>query len=142
MALQTVNWFSTALLSCAAKCEASPPPVVLCIANGLVLPQVCPQSAETYVGNFIEATVTRVLQQVSAVCGKQFRYTFEYDDVQLLDPSTLLTCEDVLGAFCRGCLSDYIDVKAGAASYIRIDPSGDVFFVNQYGCEYFITNNP
>ena len=97
MALVQVQWTSRNRLSCSG-CEGAE--IILCIGPGLI----DPGSYAQY--DFVEATIVSVTSE-----GGIFTYTVEYDDSVLLG-ITLLAPSDILGAFCKGCMTDWIEARA------------------------------
>lgn len=100
MAIKQIIWNSTTLLPC--MCEANAR-VMLCITEEL--------SASAPLG-FIEATL-------ASSCRSSYKnkiaYTFVYDDAQIAEGETL-TASDITGAFCRDCLTDWVEAVVAATS--------------------------
>lgn len=99
MALRQVEWSSGNRLSCSGCANA---PIILCLAPGLVNPATCQGAAQSF--DFLDATIV----SVSNLGGGIFRYTVEYDDANLVGV-TLLIEADILGAFCKNCMSDWVE---------------------------------
>lgn len=101
MALKTVKWSTNQPLPCG---DCVPANVILCVKTEL-LDQTGFEDLDIVKKTLI-ATVTES-SKTSALC-PTYKYTFEYDDSQLADLETPLTCSDILGAFCKGCLVSWV----------------------------------
>lgn len=110
MALRQVGWASRNRLQCSG-CENAP--IILCITPGLVDPDPCSQF------DYLDATI------VSVTCSAGIHtYLVEYDDADLLDPVTLLTEGDILGAFCKDCHTDWVEALIACAIEAIPPPPG------------------
>lgn len=138
MSLRPVTWTSRTLLPCHGEEDAS---VILCIAVDNAALRDCPGlSTDDFVFNFIEATLQDFCVQKSKI-RTLYQYTFLYDDEQLIAGQTVGSAE-ILGAFCDGCLSDWIESIAGEGVYLDTTEEGDIIFVSRYKCEYIIPLPP
>lgn len=104
---KSVVWNSCGRLACAS---AQSPDVVLCLTPGLIAPISCADDTE-YSPSTIDAVLQKVWKDGSACGSGNFRYLFTYDESLLTDPTTTLTTAQVLGAFCKGCMTDWIEDK-------------------------------
>lgn len=95
MSFKTVQWTSVVRLECA---ECVPANVIICLDSSII------ESGFST----IDATLSNV-EIVKDVCGGGIiKYTFMYDDTQIVNQQRLV-CSDILGVACRGCLTTYAD---------------------------------
>lgn len=109
MATKTVSWTSFGRLSCSG---CTPADVILCTT-------------------FNDATVPAQLissQRLSTGCGGgYFQYTFSYDTADLPEGVTGLTCANITNAFCKGCLTTWVDNQiAEAIANLDIDVTAEI----------------
>ncbi len=135
MATKYIQYCSRTRLSCSLVTDA---PVVLCIEDSAILaPTACPLPAtEDYVGTFVAATICQAYTNVEGCGQAAWYYTFAYSDAVLADVNTPLVSGDITGVFCRDCLTDYLDYKAGSEVYVRTEEDDSQTLVSQHGCEY------
>lgn len=97
MAFKNVEWTSFTRLSCAG---CAPADVILCTT---FTPSTVPAQMISF-------------QQFNNGCGQKFyRYVFSYDTEKLPAGVTGLTCANITGAFCKGCLTTWVEeLLAGA----------------------------
>lgn len=137
MALQTVVYTATTRLDCAGCREV---PIILCIDSALVAQGECPITLEDtdFVYNTIAATLlqTREFKKCGVL---YYQYTIAYDDTALVPPN-LLTCTDILGIVCEGCLTTFIRDTAGQEVRIEVI-EGTYTLITQHGCEYPIVTS-
>jgi len=132
MATQTVVYTAQDKLSCAG-CQ--PAEVILCVDPTLVAPKNCNllQTQTTYPFSTIPGQLVQTREFVK--CGQKFfEYTFAYDDADLIPPN-LLTCQDISGVICEGCLTTFIKDIAGNEVFIQTGQNGQEL-VTQHGCIY------
>lgn len=99
MAEKCINFYTNTPIDCPS---CFPTDAILCLPTELVL-----SGKKT-----IEAVLINSLQQASNCNGAFYKYTFTYDD-ELLVADTVLRSEDILGAFCKNCLTDWIEDLIG-----------------------------
>ncbi len=105
--------------------------VVLCVSSALMADGTAFADARIA---FAESATTN--------CGRiQYRYAFVYDESILDDPDRVLEEADITGVFCRSCLTDYIDSKAGVLVPVAKGPAGSrpVPLAAEIGRMYFDT---
>lgn len=107
MATRTVEWSSANKLACS---QCLPADVILCIR-----PELLPQPLDYYEFTTLEASLTIVTAGRSCDCLGQYRYTFEYDDADLVEGSELI-CSDITGAICMGCMTAWVLDQLALAS--------------------------
>lgn len=134
MAMREVKWTSKTFLSCA---HCSPPAdVVLSVTPAIIAPGICFEQAdtdETFAYSTIDAKLTKTCRTNSLT--PSWDYTFLYDDAQLISGEYLVAA-DVLGAFCKGTLSEWVEDRVGNEVHIRQEEDGSFVLVSQHGCEY------
>lgn len=97
MAIKTVEWTSFTRLSCAG---CAPSDVFICTSFDVVIP-----------GQMIS------FQQFNNGCGQKFyRYTFTYDTADLPEGVTGITCANITGVFCQGCLTTWVEQEIAGAT--------------------------
>lgn len=97
MAIKTVEWTSFTRLSCAG---CAPADVFICTTFDVVIP-----------GQMIS------FQQFNNGCGQKFyRYTFTYDTDDLPEGVTGITCANITGVFCQGCLTQWVEQEIAEAT--------------------------
>lgn len=134
--MQSVLWTTCQRLSCSG---ATSPTVVLCLADtGIVIDPFCPDSEtrETFPYTTIEATLVKSWRDGSCGCNPQFRYLFQYDEADLVDPDTLLVTADITGVFCKGCLTTWVEEKVGNEITLVDNNDGTLTLTTQHGCTY------
>lgn len=134
MSLLTVDYKSYSKLSCAGCLPAE---VVLCLPKELVGSQnICVADAPApYEFSYINAQLISYMQLLDTCHKVYYRYVFSYDDTQLVS-STVLTCADIEGVFCKGCLTQWIEDKVGNEVQVEVSELGTVTITTQHGCEY------
>lgn len=93
--MKTVDYTASSLLSC-AKCNGT---VVLCVSDTLTADGM----------PFLEATVASTTEMWDTCGNLRYLYGFTYDAADLADPTYSLVSTDIDGAFCKGCLTTYIE---------------------------------
>lgn len=139
MTIKTVEWCSFCRLPCIGATDRT---VVLCLASSdLVAPIACPSPAtEEYTYSFIEATLCQGYTLDKANCGvAQWHYTFQYDTAELANGVTALTTSDITAAFCKDCLTSWVEQIVGDEVHVITDAeTGDQTLITQHGCQYDI----
>lgn len=127
-----VRWTSRTLLSCVCDKNA---PVILCVDPDKVAPKVCPEIAEEQPFEYgtIFATLRSYCKNNDA-----WIYYFHYDSDQLQEGETLLSA-DIFGALCQGCLTEWVEDRAGNEMYLEETEQGFSLF-SPHGCEYPISS--
>lgn len=95
MATQTVTYTTRSILNCE---NCLPADIFLCVPLSII--EDPPEGLTT---GILDATLTAV-----SIRGGYRTYTIEYDDSTLVE-GVLLTQEMILGAVCKGCLTNYIN---------------------------------
>ena len=133
MTTRTVTYCSSSKLACSNNLPAE---VILCLDASLVAPHACMggdfEGDQTYAYRHIEASLTDVCRTSSCETGKVYKYTFEYDDVQLEEYTELLP-EDIEGVVCKGCFTKYVEDLVGEEISVSED-AGEVTITSQHGC--------
>lgn len=137
MTTKTVTQCTTQCIPC-DRCF--PTDVILCVPNVLTAPHTClpdPSDEDQITAySYIEATLINA-ENIGVTCGaKSKRYTFEYDDAQLLDPNTDLMGSEISGVICKNCLTTWVEDFVGNDSYVYVNGSGSTIFVSNHGCEF------
>lgn len=94
MPTKQVTWQSKTRLSCAGCLPAD---IVLCVP---------PELVEDTPHTTINASLT-VVTPVYSKCDTTWKYVATYDDAQLIDGANLLGSQ-ITGAFCKGCLTQWV----------------------------------
>lgn len=101
MTTKTVTWCSTEILTCTGK---SGPGVFICLKDAALI------NGGFVVGDnecaFLDGFICGVF--INQNCPNIYTYTFSYDDTQLTDPLRLILTSDIDGAFCKGCLTNWV----------------------------------
>lgn len=103
---KAVTWSSCSRLACAS---AQSPDVVLCVTDPTLLAPITCEDETTYQPTTLDAVLTKVYKDTNACGTGTFRYIFSYDEAQLLDPTVALTSAQIDGAFCKGCLTTWVE---------------------------------
>jgi len=136
VATRSVTYCSGNRLSCTGCLPAN---VILCLdSDELLAPITCPETdVDTpFLFNIIEASLISFSKSSGSCSTSIYKYIFEYDDVLLLDPSQPLTSADIIGVFCKGCITNWVEQKIGNESYFRDNGDGTITFISPHGCEY------
>lgn len=97
--IRSVEWSSGSLLSCAGCLPAD---VVLCVNPGLL-----PQPLDYYEFTTIDASLVSIAKSTTCGCEATYRYTFEFDDLDLIAPTELIA-SDITGVFCKSCFTQWV----------------------------------
>lgn len=75
---------------------------------------------------FLSGTLTNI-QKLASSCGTcVYKYTLEYDDADLIDPTTPLTPPEVSNLFCKDCLTTWIEELTAGASCIEVSDTSSL----------------
>jgi len=135
--MKSVLWSSCSKLSCASS---SSPSVILCLSDtGLVQSPACPdETPESFAFTTIEATLTKFWRDNNGSCNASYRYLFQYDENDLVDPETPLTTAQIVGAFCKGCFTTWIEEAVGDEVTLVNNGDDTYTLTSQHGCQYTI----
>lgn len=136
MATKTVVYTSSSRLSCWSLTN---PGVILCLSDSsLIAPQECLGGGGDVPFDFttIEATLTRSYKSGGCCNNPSYTYVFSYDDAQLADPETALLASQIVGVFCEGCLTTWIEEKVGNEVVLLDNGDGTLTLTTQHGCSY------
>lgn len=103
--MKTVVFSQTGYLSCSCDAENV---VVLCLTDASL---VATPGLST-----IEGHILKVWKTTTPSCGRvcvTYNYAVEYDEAQLADPDTALTSAEIQGAFCKNCLTTWVEEQIG-----------------------------
>lgn len=133
MATKYVNWCSFTRLPCIGACVQD---VILCLQDSALVAQPDPACGEGI--TTIEATICQAYT-LSGQCGPQrWNYTFSFDDEQLAAPEVPLGDADVIGAFCKDCLTTWVEeqisCKADPSTLCILDSQTIDFAITEAGC--------
>ncbi len=122
MATKTVTWCTSEKLACIGM-----------QAKGVF---VCLQDAALINGGFVDGEIQCGFLDAlicgiftNSNCPTVYTYTFSYDDTQLADPLRLILSTDIVGAFCKDCMTDWVTCQIApicVADSITIDFSIDL----------------
>jgi len=135
MAELVVEYVSSSRLSCSG---CTPADVVLCVPSALVAPLVCPDAISNapYAFRHIEAKLISVIRLTNRSCGTFFKYIFSYNSDSLVTGQEL-TCDDISGVFCKGCMTSWVEDLVG--NEVTVSELNNVItFTSQHGCETVI----
>src|SRR3989304_9083080 len=109
MATQGVIWQTECCLPC-IDCENAE--IILCVPALKVASRNCPeqQTVQPFSYSFIEAQICSIRKIKS--CPLKYKYILKYDDSQLVQ-GEIIKSEDVLGAFCEGCFTQWVKELVG-----------------------------
>lgn len=129
--LRSVKWTSSICLPCIGCPNAE---VVLCVTPEKIAKRACPEQVDYQSFNYgaIDAFLSNTCP---SRCGDRRTYTFIYDLSQLAFEE-VLTAADIEGAFCKGCISQWVEDLVGNEPYVRDDGDDNLTFVSPHGCEY------
>ena len=100
MSFKTLIWTSSTRLSCVGCLPAD---IVICVPNTFIA-----HPDTTYQAGFINATLVTALVKKNN-CGQTFyQYAANYDDAQVVIGANL-TATDILGTFCKGCMTSWVE---------------------------------
>lgn len=133
--MRSVLWTTCQRLSCS---NAETPTVVICLNDtGVILSPDCLNGTpESFEYTTIEATLTKSWRDGSVGCNPLYRYLFQYDETNLVDPTTLLVTADIAGVFCKGCFTTWIEEKVGNEITLVDNENGTLTLTTQHGCTY------
>lgn len=97
--IRTVEWSSGELLTCAGCLPAD---VILCVT-----PALLPQVLDYYEFSTIDATLILVGKTSTCGCNISYKYTFEYDEDDLIAPTPLIA-SDITGVMCKNCFTTWV----------------------------------
>lgn len=146
MSFRTIEWTSYQRLSCSG---CTPADVIICLTDpdegdpDKITSRDCPLegappevTAETvFDWHHIEGQLVNVTTIRNKCGGSFYRYVIAYDDVQLVT-GTNLTAADIANVVCKGCLTTYIEDKAGNDVKVEEVTPGTFTLTNQHGCQY------
>jgi hypothetical protein len=141
MATKLVDLVTSGVLDCAGCSTAD---VILCISPiELIAQKDCAGEGVAPEVDFPWHTIEAKLINYSLVgsaCGtNNYKYTFSYDDAQLVEGSVLIP-SNIRGVVCRGCETTYIDDKVGYdVTLSLVEPEegpAQIRLVNQHGCVF------
>lgn len=99
---QLITWRSATKLSCAG---CAPSDVIICVPQAFVAHPDTEFQPSFITGRLVSSVVVR------GTCNNvSYKYAIAYDDAQITDGYTL-TCQDITGVFCEGCLSQWVEDK-------------------------------
>lgn len=93
--MRSVAYSSNSLLEC-APCNGE---VILCLVDGLTLAG----------SPFLTARIATTDRVYDCIGGTSYIYGLTYDEALLIESYPQLTEADITGAFCKGCLTDWLD---------------------------------
>lgn len=128
MTTRTVTWCSSELLPCIGLESAG---AILCINPADILADGFTKEG-TECG-FLDALICGLFTKSS--CPASYTYTFSYDDEVLADPARLVLSSDITGAFCKGCLTDWVFCNSGGGGEVCVEDSDSIDFeLTETGC--------
>lgn len=135
--MKSVLWSTCQRLSCS---NSPSPTVIICLTDtGIVKPPNCiDDTPETVEPTTIEATLTKSWRDGLSGCNPVYRYLFQYDETNLIDPVTPLTTAEISGVFCKGCLTSWIEEEVGNEITLINNNDGTYTLTSQHGCQYTI----
>ena len=97
---QLITWRSNTKLSCAG---CAPSDVIICVPQAFVAHPDTEFQPSFITGRLVSSVVTR------GTCNNvSYKYAIAYDDAQITT-GYILTCQDITGVFCEGCLSQWVE---------------------------------
>lgn len=127
MGFQTVTWTSRTRLSCAGCAPAN---VILSVTESKVAEPACPAgflsppTNQTVQRSYVYAQLMATTPFRDSCSGTYFKYSFTYDDSQLISGASLLS-SDINGAICEGALTDWVkDLVGNEILFENISASG------------------
>lgn len=125
MATKTVTWCTSEKLACIGM-----------QAKGVF---VCLQDAALINGGFVDGEIQCGFLDAlicgiftNSNCPTIYTYTFSYDDTQLADPLRLILSTDIVGAFCKDCMTDWVTCQI--APVCVVDSITIDFSIDLSGC--------
>ncbi len=137
MAIRVVEYYASSRLSCLG---CTPADVILCVDRDLVKGQtVCEnETLAPFKYGYIEAQLLNYIKLADRHKGVIYKYSFGYDDSQLIVAMDL-TCDNINGVFCKGCLVSWVEDKVGNEISLATDgTTGVITLTTQHGCTYDI----
>lgn len=136
--MKSVLWSTCQRLSCS---NAESPSVIICLTDtGIVKPPTClDDTPETVEPTTIEATLTKSWRDNSCGCSPGYRYLLQYDENDLVDPTTPLTTAQISSVFCQGCLTSWVEEKVGNEVTLVDNGDGTITLTSQHGCQYMVS---
>ncbi len=125
---KSVLWSSCSRLSCSS---AETPDIVLCLIDTSLL------ANSDCVRSTLDAVLTKNWKDCNPCGTVTYRYLFSYDENLLADPTTALTTSDIVSAFCKGCLTDWVEDELRCASGVTpcvADTTSIDLQINEDGC--------
>lgn len=141
MSYRTLEWTSYNRLSCSGCLPAD---IIVCLKDlTKIAAKACPlEGASPEVAEETNFEWHHILGQLVTVTtiknkcgGSYYRYIIAYDDAQLVSGANL-TATDIEGVVCKGCLTTYVEDKAGDDVKIEELTPGIFTLTNQHGCQY------
>lgn len=126
MAIKTVNWCTSELLPCIGLQSAG---VIVCVDPASIL--VDGTVTDGVQCGFLSALICGMITNRS--CPSIYTYTFSYDDDQLADPARLVLTTDIVGAFCKDCLTNWISCHFQPPLCV-VDSTTIDFAITEDGC--------
>ena len=141
MTERTIKYKSYNRVSCSG---CTPADIVICVTPAKILGVACDECSDTETSPATKHYIDGQLQtacRLQDTCGTYFyQYILSYNDDQLV-LNEVLAVSDILGIFCKGCMTDWVEDLVGTPGKICSD-EGVYTYTNSQGCEFAITQTP
>lgn len=141
MTERTIKYKSYNRVSCSG---CTPADIVICVTPAKILGVACDECSDTETSPATKHYIDGQLQtacRLQDTCGTYFyQYILSYNDDQLV-LNEVLAVSDILGIFCKGCMTDWVEDLVGTPGTICSD-EGVTTYTNSQGCEFDIPQTP